>query len=183
MARSYRWLAGHGRGLEHLSLQIRDDVIVADGVVVGEDEAQCFGCSYRICCDAGWQVRSVEVHVSGGPSCVLTSDGRGNWRDGDGQAQPQLSGCIDVDISVTPFTNTLPIRRLGPQLAARTPIAVAYFLLPEMRLSRAGQAYTRLDAGRYLFEGLDTGFRAEIAVDAEGLVLDYPALFRRSGAA
>jgi len=183
MERSYRWLAEHGRGLEHLCLQFRDDVIVADGVVVGEDDARRFGCHYRICCDAGWQVRSVEVHVAGGASLVLTSDGRGNWRDGDGQAQPALSGCIDVDISATPFTNTLPIRRLGQQLAARTTIDVAYFLLPDLRLSCAAQAYTRLNERSYLFEDLDSGFRAEIAVDADGLVLHYPALFRRSGAA
>lgn len=181
MERSYRWLAEHGRGLEHLSLQIGDDVIVADGIVVGEDAARRFGCSYRICCDAHWQVRSVEVHVAGGASIVLTSDGRGNWRDGDGLAQPRLAGCIDVDISATPFTNTLPIRRLGPGLAARTTIAVAYFLLPELELSRAEQAYTRLDAARYRFEALRSGFEAEILVDGDGLVQDYPGLFRRLG--
>jgi hypothetical protein len=179
MERSYRWLAGEGRGLEHLSLQIRDDVVVADGVIVGEDEGRRFGASYRICCDAGWQVRSVEVHVAGGASCVLTSDGLGNWRDGDGLAQPQLAGCIDVDISATPFTNTLPIRRLGPRLAARTSIAVAYFLLPDMHLSRADQAYSLLGEGRYRFEAPGSGFEAEISVDRDGLVQDYPGLFRR----
>lgn len=179
MARNYRWLAEQGRGLEHLSLQVRDDVIVADGVVVGEDEGARFGAAYQICCNALWQVRSVEVHVAGGASCVLTSDGQGNWRDDDGRAQPQLGGCIDVDISATPFTNTLPIRRLGAQLERRTTVGVAYFLLPGLTLSRAEQAYTRLDPGRYLFESLHSGFRAEIGVDDDGLVLDYPGLFRR----
>jgi hypothetical protein len=42
------------------------------------------------------------------------------------------------------------------------------------------QAYTRLSDRRYLFENLDgTGFRAELPVDEEGIVLDYPQLFRR----
>lgn len=76
MEHSYRWLAEQDRGLEHLSLQIRNDVIVADGVIVGEDDSRRFGASYRICCDAGWQVRSVEVHVTGGASCVLTRTAR-----------------------------------------------------------------------------------------------------------
>lgn len=183
MTHTYRWLAAHGGGLEHLSLQFHNDLIVADSVVVGAHGGLGFGCSYRVCCDGGWRVRSVELHVAGGPSCVLTTDGDGHWVDGDGQSQPQLAGCIDVDISATPFTNTLPIRRLDRQLEQRTTIAVAYILLPALRLSQADQAYTRLDGRRYLFEALDSGFRAEITVDAEALVLDYPGLFRRTGAA
>jgi hypothetical protein len=43
----------------------------------------------------------------------LLSDGQGNWTTSDGQAVSELRGCIDVDISVSAFTNTLPIRRLG----------------------------------------------------------------------
>jgi hypothetical protein len=42
------------------------------------------------------------------------------------------------------------------------------------------QAYTRLADQRYRYESLDgSGFSAELAVDADGLVLDYPGLFRR----
>jgi hypothetical protein len=44
------------------------------------------------------------------------------------------------------------------------------------------QAYTRLGDRLYLFEALDaSGFKAELAVDEEGIVLDYPQLFRRIG--
>jgi uncharacterized protein len=31
----------------------------------------------------------------------------------------------------------------------------------------------------YKFESLDGGFTADLPVDAEGLMLDYPSLFRR----
>ena len=42
------------------------------------------------------------------------------------------------------------------------------------------QAYTRLAERLYLFENLDgSGFRAQLSVDEEGIVLDYPDLFRR----
>lgn len=175
----YRWRSEDGAGLEHLSLQQRDDVIVADAVVIGERGDGAFGCSYRICCDLRWRVRSVEVHAAGAESLVLTGDGEGNWRDGDGAAQPHLSGCIDVDIAATPFTNTLPIRRLGASLGQRTAIAVVYVPTPSLAARRAEQAYTRLANGRYLYESLDSSFRAELDVDAEGLVLRYPALFSR----
>ncbi len=36
-----------------------------------------------------------------------------NWVDGSGVTQPQLRNATDIDISITPFTNTLPIRRLN----------------------------------------------------------------------
>lgn len=181
MQRAYRWQSDEGVGLEHLSLQYKDDVIVAEGVVVGDCDSGPFGCSYRICCDARWRVRSVEVHAAGGESLVLTSDGHGNWRDGDGAAQASLSGCIDVDISATPFTNTLPIRRLGAQLSARTGITVVYIPVPSLEATRTEQAYTPLAGSRYLYEGPIGAFQAELEVDPDGLVLRYPALFTRLG--
>lgn len=181
MGHAYRWQPLDGVGLEHLSLDFREDVIVADGVVVGDRGDGPFGCSYRICCDTAWRVRSVELHAAGGASLVLTSDGEGHWRDGDGAPQPQLSGCLDVDIAATPFTNTLPVRRLGAALRRRTRIAVVYIPVPALAPRRMEQAYTRLAEGRYLYEGPIGEFRAELELDADGLVRHYPALFSRVG--
>lgn len=181
MGQAYRWQPLDGIGLEHLHLDYRDEVIVADGVVVGDRGDGPFGCSYRICCDAAWRVRSVEVHAAGGASLVLTSDGSGRWCDGDGVAQPQLAGCIDVDIAATPFTNTLPIRRLGGTLRQRTRIAVVYIPVPALIPRRMEQAYTRLAGQRYLYEGPIGEFQAELELDAAGLVRHYPSLFTRIG--
>jgi hypothetical protein len=42
------------------------------------------------------------------------------------------------------------------------------------------QAYTRLEERLYRFESLDgSGFTAELPVDEDDLVIDYPALFHR----
>ena len=99
-----------------------------------------------------------------------------------------LQGCLDVDISATPFTNTLPIRRLALQPGSTATLIMAYIAAPQMRLRVAQQRYTCLDAtstgGRYRFESLTQGavsFTAELPVDGDGLVLDYPNLFRRTG--
>ena len=47
-------------------------------------------------------------------------------------------------------------------------------------LSTTRQRYTRLHhPGAYRFESIASGFEAELAVDAQGLVVDYPGLFRR----
>jgi hypothetical protein len=41
------------------------------------------------------------------------------------------------------------------------------------------QAYTRIAARKYRFENLESGFRAELSTDADGLVIDYPDFFER----
>ena len=180
MQRIYRWQPAHGSGLEHMILTQDEGMIVAEGVVAGgDDESSPFGCSYRIECDAGWRTRSVEVRVAGGASLVLTADGEGRWRDAHGRALAQLDGCIDVDISATPFTNTLPIRRLSARPARPTELHVAWIRLPALDVQAALQIYTRLADGRYRFEAPDSRFKAVLEVDGDGVVLDYPALFRR----
>jgi hypothetical protein len=55
--------------------------------------------------------------------------------------------------------------------------------VPELSFRPTRQRYTCLEltpeGGRYRYEGLDTGFSREIIVDADGLVIDYPGIWRR----
>jgi hypothetical protein len=87
---------------------------------------------------------------------------------------------LDVDLAFTPFTNTLPIRRLGLKDGESADIVVAYLQVPELTPIPDAQRYTCLAAGkRYRFESLDTDFSREIDIDAHGLVTTYPGMFRR----
>ncbi|HXH83976.1 MAG TPA: putative glycolipid-binding domain-containing protein [Candidatus Tectomicrobia bacterium] len=178
--RVVRWTDAAGRGLEHLVLDVGAAGSVAESVVIGDDEGEAFALRYRIACDAAWRVRALEIAVVGGGRLALTSDRAGRWTDEGGRRRPELDGAIDVDISVTPFTNTLPIRRCGLPPGAARDIEVAYVRAPALRLTREAQRYTRLDATRYRFESRDGDFVRDISVDADGLVIDYPGLFRRA---
>jgi hypothetical protein len=94
-----------------------------------------------------------------------------------------LEGCEYVDISETPFTNSLPIRRLGLAPGGSAEIAVAYFEEAELQPWPEPQRYTYLETGdgggTYRFVSLDGEFSADLPVDQDGLVLDYPGQFRR----
>jgi hypothetical protein len=122
---------------------------------------------------------------SGRAPIRLQVDEDGGWLDESGEPIPLLDGCTDVDISITPFTNTLAIRRLGLKPGQTCEILAAYFAIPEMDVRPAWQRYTCLeispDGGAYRYEdkGQPQGFSANLPVDADGLVLDYPDLFRR----
>lgn len=88
-----------------------------------------------------------------------------------------------MDISVTPFTNTIPIRRLALGPRESTDLAVSYVDVFGMRVKRARQRYTCLEhgteGGKFRYEALESGFVADLRVDADRLVFDYPEAFRR----
>jgi hypothetical protein len=179
------WWAWDGPGLGHLRLAIRDSGVVADGMVLGVSDGRPFRLAYEVRCDSHWRVRAVRVGVSGEPPKVeLFSDGEGNWRWSDGRTVPYLDGCRYVDVSATPFTNTLPIRRLGLAPGEAAEISVAYFDGVELQPWPEPQRYACLEkgdrGGLYRFLSLDGGFAADLAVDQDGLVVDYPGLFKRA---
>jgi hypothetical protein len=100
--------------------------------------------------------------------------------DGSGTALPRLSGAIDIDISITPFTNTLPIRRLNLRRGEFAEILAVYVQLPSLDITTDRQRYTCLEyAKRYRYESVDSDFTREIEVDDHALVVTYPGLFRR----
>jgi len=175
-----RWTDWSGRGLQHVVLTERADAIVAEAVcIVAEDAA--FAARYRIQCDAEWRCRELDVDVIGAARTLrLRGDGRGHWVDGDGTRLAALEGAVDVDLPITPFTNTLPIRRLGLAAGASAELAVVYVRAPELSVEVDRQRYTCLEPRRrYRYEAVDGSFSAELEVDSLGLVLTYPGLFRR----
>jgi len=184
--REVMWVPWEGPGLEHLRLVASDDGAVANGLVIGLEAGRPFRIGYEIRCDGRWRVREVRVATpdSGQPVLELLADEEGHWKRGGREPVPELDGCIDVDISATPFTNTLPIRRLGLKPGESADVDVAYVRVPELLVGAERQRYGYLEAraegGLYRFEALPSGFTAELPVDADGLVLDYPGLFRRA---
>ena len=167
-------------GLEHLVLA--EDA--ADSVVLAVDEEHGpFRLAYRLHWNEKWQLRSADFSLSRdglSRSLSLRTDGNGNWHDGDGKRLAELDGCADIDIWPTPFTNSFPIRRQPLAIGERRTFRMAWVFGPDLTVRPQPQAYTRLGDRLYLFENLDgSGFKAELPVDEDGIVLDYPGLFRR----
>lgn len=139
---------------------------------------------------SGYAVRyEVAISPDGLPSCATfdLSDGRrfrlermatGVWTLGQ-QELTEFTGCTDIDISATPFTNTLPLRRLGLKVGQAADIEVVWVGLPEFILRRTAQRYTRLSPFVYRYENLNSGYSNEVTLDADGLVRSYPHAFDR----
>jgi len=178
------WAPLNGPGLEHLRLAQRDDGAAVSGMVIALADNVPFRLRYTVFCDTGWRVLDVRLNVErqgAVGTTVLQSDGEGRWMTENGDPLHALDGCIDIDLSATPFTNTLPIRRLGLEPGESAEIDAVYFRLPAAAPQPMHQRYTCLElgpnGGRFLYESAT--YRAELPVDRDGLVLDYPASWRR----
>lgn len=177
------WKALIYEGMEYLSLVETAEAVEASGVVIGVFEHSPFHLDYRLTCDAGYAVRSVNLALTGGHSLRMTTDGHGHWYDADGQPLAEFDGCFDIDISTTPFTNTLPIRRIKWQAGQSEVLDMIYIRIPDLTPRVVQQRYTCLeqsDGGAlFRYESLDSGFTANLPVDTGGVVLDYPNIWAR----
>jgi len=135
--------------------------------------------SYEIVCDRDWTFRTLRLEAATGERAVeLESDGKGRWIV-DGGLRSDLEECIDIDLSATPFTNSLPIRRLDLAIDDEADLVMAYVDFEELTVLPDAQRYTRLDEDLYRYESLDSDFTRDITVDFAGFVVEYPGLFER----
>jgi hypothetical protein len=181
--RTIRWSAWDGceAGLEHVDVRPSDGGLAISGLVIGQEDGAKFGLHYRLKVDSSWRTRAVHLQTTSGRTLDLESNGQGSWVE-NGRPQPELQGCIDVDIQATPMTNTLPIRRLEWEAGQTAEIRLCYITVPDLTASPRDQRYTALTPGAlYRFESLESGFTADLPVDEDGFVRDYPSLFRRLG--
>ena len=89
---------------------------------------ELLSCWFHVDLDEGWITREVVVAAvadGGRRTLTLSADDQRRWTV-NGQHDPDLDGCIDVDVAATPLTNTFPIRRLaglgvGRQVTRRSP--------------------------------------------------------------
>jgi hypothetical protein len=135
--------------------------------------------SYELRCAADWTFRSLHLEALAGHRALdLERGADGVWLL-DGEERADLAEAIDVDLGVSPLTNTLPIRRLDLDVDDEADLVAAYLSFPDLELLPDPQRYTRLDEDRYRFESLDSDFAADLTVDARGFVLEYSGLFER----
>jgi hypothetical protein len=165
------WNSGHQ---EQLRLGWEAGGWTADGVISG------LKLHYAIRVDDSWTVRHFMLFRDAEePDLWLAHDGTGKWGEVNGAPRVDLDGCTDIDLGCTPFTNTLPIRRLGLAVGESAEIMAAWVDVETLLVVASPQRYTRLDERRWRFEAMSSGFVADLEVDEHGLVLDYPDLFRR----
>ena len=136
--------------------------------------------TYVLRLSATWQVRQFLLFRDlDEPDLWLGTDGGGRWGEMNGAHRPDLDGCFDIDLPITPFTNTLPIRRLRLGVGDAADINTATVDTDTLGVVPVGQRYHHVAKQRFAYRNLTSGFETEFDVDEYGLVHDYPEHFRR----
>lgn len=135
--------------------------------------------TYQIFCDESWRTSSVDLSFSEGfrvPNIRIWVSEHGRWL-AEFKEFAELQGCADIDMNVSPATNTLAIRRLGLEVGESQEICTALMHFPDLALQPVMQRYTRVDQRTYRYE--NDNLAVELEVDEFGLVVAYPEAWQR----
>ena len=176
------WRRIDAEGLERLELSVEAEGVTAASTVICLADGG-FRLDHQWRLDSEWRTRSVTVerwNSQGHRMLFVERDARG-WRV-DGNPRPDLHGADEPDLSVTPFCNTLPIRRTPQETGEKLTIETAFIDGATLSVARSRQQYVRQGPRRvrYVDLGISRGFEADLLVDESGLVLRYEHLFERS---
>ena len=113
-----------------------------------------------------------RVRIGANSRIFIRRDPTGIWTL-NGTPVPAVADALDIDLGFTPATKTLPIRRLKLAVGEEAELLVAWFDPADERRKPQRQIYRRTATDRYDIALPDTGFTANLRVDAMGIVRDY----------
>lgn len=180
MQKSFLWNGLLNDTEEHCAVNYLDKGIMIRSEVEGWAEGKPVYLDYTIKLDIHWNVLEFEVifHISDIEHIHhFKRNASGGWIDNKNSEYPEFEACQYIDISLTPFTNTLPINGLNLALGQSHEFDLVYVDVMRNTIRKDHQRYTRIGPHSYRFENDSTNFTADIDVDADGLVTHYPKLF------
>ncbi|WP_160849744.1 putative glycolipid-binding domain-containing protein [Pontibacillus yanchengensis] len=181
MKKKVFWEHIGGAGCEYLSINKNNSSLISEGLVLFTTNEDVHNFSYKVVMDSSWITKSVEISDrETNHTLNLQSDGKGNWYANKSQL-PDMFGAIDVDISITPFSNSLPINRFKWREGEERNFQMLYIDIPSLELKKLEQRYKFIGnstQGRK-FQYNCRDYETIITVDKFGIVVDYPDLFIR----
>jgi hypothetical protein len=191
--RSVAWFKDDPLGMEFAEIGLSADRLRAGGTAIGTLPAP-YRLEYELETASEFVTTRLRV-VSRGDgwrrTLELTRTEAGFWdieadQEGDAGLRPpggdaaRLVDARDCDLGLSPLTNLMPILRHGLSDGGGTvELTAAWVAVPALTVAPDGQRYTHLSERLIRYEALDGSFAADITVDQDGIVVDYPGLARR----
>lgn len=98
----------------------------------------------------------------------------GSWYV-NGQKRDDLEKCTDIDVELSPSTNTLPIRRCSLKVGDKVDITVAWIRIPNLQIVPVDQSYQKVSETQYIYRS--NNFQARLEVHGDGLVKSYEGVW------
>lgn len=134
---------------------------------------------YRVVCDDAWRTVSARVEGWLGSTTLdieVVVDAARAWTL-NGEPCPELQGSDDIDLSFSPATNLLPIRRARLAIGSRLSVRAAWLRFPDVTLESLDQTYERVSDSEYRYESGGGSFVATLETNVVGFVTHYPGLW------
>lgn len=182
MQKNILWTGREYYSLENCLINTAATGVEITSALVGLYQGKLYRVEYSIQTSAKWETTSVEIkcqHNNSRQLIKLHREDNASWLL-DGKKNPVFDGCADVDIPVTPFTNSLPINRLRLVVGSEQIVPVIYIDVLSGDVKPVRQKYIRTAENAYHYENIPNDFEADIVVDQSGFVVDYPELFVRT---
>lgn len=175
--------------LESVRLMVSDGRLRASGRIVtaGNQDRPAFNASFDLSVARSGDVgkgllRTITADEERQVSVGRTEDGVWLIDHGDGTERNEFDGAADVDVAGAVTFTALPIRRLGLH---REPgehvLPVVYVSMPDLSVRLVHQTYRTVsvsDEGAVINYTVPD-FNADLTVDRDGLVVDYPGIATR----
>jgi uncharacterized protein len=186
-------------GSELADVTVGEDSLSAKGIAIGTNPVP-YRLEYELTTTEGFVTDRLWVRTEGedwerklnlrrDPSgvwaCETESEGALDRPAAGGDLQP-AAGALDCDLGLSPLTNSMPIlRHRLHEGGGPIDFLMAWVSVPDLAVHPSRQRYTflRQEAGTRIvrYESRGGSFVADLRVDDDGLVIDYPALARRIG--
>jgi hypothetical protein len=173
--RTVLWRPVAAAGAQHCALRRLAKGFRLEGHVVESDGGIPLHVHYIVDCDSAWRTRVVSISQSYGTagSTLRLDVVNKRWWTAEGMEVAGLHWLVDVDLSVTPATNTLPIRRLALDVGQKADVTAAWVRFPTLTVEPLTQTYERLATNIYRYSSDGGRFSALLEVDDLGLVVHY----------
>ncbi len=170
--------------MESVRATLNGNRIRATGRMIGGACADhpAFSASYDLVTDENGATKRLSLRTTtsvGERHASLARDNENYWLvdAGGSHVRATFAGALDVDVVLSPFFNTLPIRRFGLQHAMEeVQVPVVYVRLPDLLVQEANLVYSSAADGISVLSPVSS---ATVTVDEDGFLLDYPGLAQR----
>ncbi len=181
--RSVLWRRVDATGTESFLLSRDDTGWHLEGNVVALLDREPAHVRYRVVCDPSWLALSAQIsqeRAGGQRELHITVREDGRWWV-EGEEDARLRRCTDIDLEISPSTNTIPIRRLNLGIGKESEVSAAWVRFPGLTVEPLHQRYARTGTNRYRYASRD--FATDLEVDDLGLVTRYEGGWSRDAVA
>lgn len=174
------WKGVTHESLECFKIEKEGKTNVVSSKVIGNQNGNLYDVNYRLVIDENWLIREFEIEseINTIKRKLTGENCEDRWQINT-VTNSDFKDFKYIDISLTPFTNTLPVNHLSFDKGIPEEIDVIYIDVLKNNIVPAKQRYTKIADNKYFYENLNSGFKGNISVDEFGLVDNYFGLFEK----